>query len=159
MNTAGTQGGKFTKIINKQLVIMRFMIMVKASKDTEAGVMPEESLLASMAKYHQELATAGALFDSSGLKPSAEGWRVKYAGEKRSYIDGPFAETKELIAGYTLIRVKSLQEAIEWTKRLPNPAGLNGIAEIEVRPLYELEDFGDSTTLDRFHALETQRGH
>ena len=124
-----------------------------------AGVGPEVIVkaLASMAKYHEELAAAGALLDGSGLKPSSEGWRIKYAGDKRSYIDGPFAETKELIAGYTLIRVKSLQEAIEWTKRFPNPAGPGGIAEIEVRPLYELEDFGDSATLDRFHELEAQR--
>lgn len=136
---------------------MRFMIMVKASRNTEAGVMPEEALLKSMAKFHEELAAAGALLDASGLKPSSEGWRIRYAGEKRSYIDGPFAETKELVAGYTLIRVKSLQEAIEWTKRFPNPAGRGGNAEIEVRPLYELEDFGNSATLNRFHELESQQ--
>lgn len=136
---------------------MRFMIIVKATKDTEAGVMPEESLLVSMAKYHEELAAAGALLDGSGLKPSAEGWRIKYAGAKRTYVDGPFAETKELIAGYTLIQVKSLQEAIEWTKRFPNPAGNGGIAEIEVRPLFELEDFGDSATVDRFREMEAER--
>lgn len=134
-------------------------IMVKASKDTEAGVMTEESLLTSMAKYHEELAAAGALLDGSGLKPSAEGWRIKYAGDKRRYVDGPFAETRELVAGYTVIQVKSLQEAIGWTKRFPNPAGRGGIAEIEVRQLYELEDFGNSATLDRFQELEAQRSH
>ncbi len=137
---------------------MRFMIIVKASRDSEAGVLPSEELMARMAKYHEELAAAGALLDASGLKPSADGWRIKYSGSKRSYIDGPFAETKELIAGYTLIQVQSLQEAIEWTKRFPNPAEQGGEAQIEVRPLYELEDFGDSATLDRFRELETQQG-
>lgn len=138
---------------------MRFMIIVKASRDSEAGVMPSEALMARMAQYHEELAAAGALLDASGLKPSSDGWRIKYSGSKRHYVDGPFAETKELIAGYTLIQVKSLQEAIEWTKRFPNPAEEGGEAQIEVRPLYELEDFGDSTTLDRFHELEAQRSN
>lgn len=138
---------------------MRFMIMVKASAETEAGVMPEESLIASMAKFHEELAAAGALLDASGLKPSSQGWRIRYTGDRRSYTDGPFAETKELVAGYTLIQVKSLQEAIDWTRRFPNPAGRDGVAEIEVRPLYELEDFGDSETMERFHELEAQRGN
>ena len=137
---------------------MRFMIIVKASRDSEAGVMPSEDLMARMAKYHEELAAAGALLDASGLKPSSEGWRIQYSGGKRSYIDGPFAETQELIAGYTLIQVQSLQEAIEWTKRFPNPAEEGSEAQIEVRPLYELEDFGESATLDRFRELETQQG-
>jgi len=145
------------KTFNKQGFIMRFMIIVKASRDSEAGAMPSEDLMTRMAKYHEELAAAGALLDASGLKPSSEGWRIQYSGSKRSYIDGPFAETKELIAGYTLIRVQSLQEAIEWTKRFPNPAEEGGEAQIEVRPLYELEDFGDSTALDRFRELETQQ--
>jgi len=121
-------------------------------------VMPEESMFAAMAAYHEELAQAGVLVDATGLQPSSKGFRVKYAGARRIVTDGPFTETKELIAGYTLIQVKSLQEAVEWTKRFPNPAGNGGIAEIEVRPLYELEDFGDSATLDRFHELEAQRG-
>lgn len=138
---------------------MRYLIMVKASAESEAGVMPEESLLTSMAQFHEELAAAGALLDASGLKPSSEGWRIRYAGDQRSYTDGPFAETRELIAGYTLIQVSTLQEAIEWTKRFPNPAGRGGVAEIEVRPLYELEDFGDSRAIDRFHQLEAQRSH
>ncbi len=96
---------------------MRFMIIVKATKNSEAGVMPEEKLIAEMAKYHEELAKAGALLDASGLQPSPKGWRIKYSGAKRTFVDGPFAETKELIAGYTLIQVKSREEAIEWTER------------------------------------------
>lgn len=136
---------------------MRFMIIVRATQATEAGVMPEEDLLAAMARYHEELAKAGALLDASGLKPSAHGWRVRYDGEKRAFVDGPFAETKELIAGYTLIRVNSLAEAIAWTKRFPNPAGPGGKAEIEVRPLYELEDFGEGAAIERFRELDAAR--
>ena len=135
---------------------MRFMILVKATKDTEAGLFPpdKEALFTDMAAYHEELQKAGALLDGSGLQPSAKGWRVKYSGEKRTFVDGPFAETKELVAGYTLIQVKSLQEAIEWTKRFPNPAGRKGKAEIEVRQLYELEDFGDVEAIGRFRELD-----
>ena len=96
---------------------MRFMIIVKAGKDTEAGVMPEERLIAEMAKYHEEVQKAGVLLDASGVQPSAKGWRSKYSGWKRSVIDGPFAEMKELIAGYTLIQVKSREEAMEWARR------------------------------------------
>ena len=132
---------------------MRFMIVVKASKDSEAGVMPGEKLIAKMAQYHEELAKAGALLDGSGLQPSSKGWRIQYAGQKRSFVDGPFAETKELIAGYTLIQVKSREEAIEWTKRFPNPAGEGKQAEIEVRQLFELEDFGPSDAVDRFREI------
>jgi hypothetical protein len=98
---------------------MRFMIMVKANKDTEDGVMPEEQLIAAMAKYHEELVKAGALLDASGLQPSSKGWRIKYSGGKRTVIDGPFIESKELIAGYTIIQVKSKKEAIEWAERSP----------------------------------------
>ncbi len=123
---------------------MRFMIIVKATKDSEGGVMPEEKLIAAMATYHEELAKAGALLDASGLQPSSKGWRIKYSGAKRTFVDGPFAETKELVAGYTLIRVKSREEAIEWTKRFPNPAVDGKEGEIEVRQLFELEDFGPS---------------
>ena len=121
---------------------MRFMIIVKATKDSEAGVWPEETekMFNVMAAYHEELKQAGALIDASGLQPSSKGWRIKYSGDKRTVIDGPFAETKELVAGYTIIKVKSREEALEWTKRFPNPAATNG--EIEVRQLYELEDFG-----------------
>jgi hypothetical protein len=130
------------------------MIMVKANKDTEAGVMPEEKLLAAMAAYHEELAKAGALLDATGLQPSSKGFRVRYAGQKRTVVDGPFVETKELIAGYTLIQVKSRQEAIEWAKRFPNPHGEGTDGEIEVRQLFELEDFGPSEAVDRFRDIE-----
>jgi hypothetical protein len=132
---------------------MRFMIIVKATKDSEAGAMPEEKLFAEMATYHEELAKAGALLDGSGLQPSAKGWRIKYSGAKRTVVDGPFAETKELIAGYTLIQAKSREEALEWTKRFPNPAGEGKQGEIEVRQLFELEDFGSSEVLDRFRDI------
>jgi len=130
---------------------MRFMIIVKATKDSEAGLMPEEKLFAAMATYHEELAKAGALLDASGLQPSSKGWRIKYSGGKRTVIDGPFAETKELIAGYTIIQVKSREEALEWTKRYPNPYLTDG--EIEVRQLFELEDFGPSDAIGRFRDL------
>jgi len=130
---------------------MRFMIIVKATKDSEAGVMPEEKLIAAMATYHEELAKAGALLDASGLQPSLKGWRIKYSGGKRTVVDGPFAETKELIAGYTIIQVKSKEEALEWTKRFPNPAMKDG--EIEVRQLFELEDFSPSEAIERFRDI------
>jgi hypothetical protein len=132
---------------------MRFMIIVKATKDSEAGVRPAEKLFAEMATYHEALAKAGMLIDGSGLQPSAKGWRVKYSGAKRSVVDGPFAETKELIAGYTLIRAKSREEALEWTRRFPNPAGEGKECEIEVRQLYELEDFGPSDAIGRFRDI------
>ena len=132
---------------------MRFMIIVKASKDSEAGVLPDEKMLTSMAAYHEELAKAGLLLDGSGLQPSSKGWRIRYAGEKRTVSDGPFTESKELIAGYTLIQVKSRAEALEWTRRFPNPVGEGKDAEIEVRQLFELEDFEPSDTLDRFREI------
>jgi hypothetical protein len=132
---------------------MRFMIIVKATKESEAGVMPEEKLLAEMAAYHEQLAKAGMLIDGSGLQPSAKGWRIKYSGGKRTVVDGPFAETKELIAGYTLIQASSREEALEWTRRFPGPAGEGKDCEIEVRQLFELEDFGTSETLDRFREI------
>jgi hypothetical protein len=132
---------------------MRFMIIVKATEDSEAGVMPEEKLFTEMAAYHEALAKAGMLLDGSGLQPTAKGWRIKYSGGKRTVVDGPFAETKELVAGYTLIQAKSREEALEWTKRFPNPAGDGKACEIEVRQLYELEDFGTSETLDRFREI------
>ena len=132
---------------------MRFMIIVKATKDSEAGVMPGEKLLASMQKYHEELVKAGVLVDASGLKSSAHGWRIQYTGMSVSLVDGPFAETKELIAGYTIINVKSKQDAIELTKRFPNPSIDGGIAEIEVREFFELEDFAPSETIERFREI------
>ena len=132
---------------------MRFMIIVKATKDSEAGVMPEEKLIAEMATYHEELAKAGVLRDASGLKPSVNGWRIEYSGNRRTVVDGPFAETKELIAGYTLIEVESREEALEWTKRFPNPAVDGKEGQIEVRPLFELEDFGPSKAVERFREI------
>ena len=136
---------------------MRFMIIVKATNDSEAGVMPEEELIAAMAAYHEELQKAGVLLEGSGLKPSANAIRVKYAGGKRTVIDGPFVEAKELIAGYTLIQVKSRAEAIEWAKRFPNPSGEGKDGEIELRQLYELEDFEPSAALERFRELEASK--
>jgi len=133
------------------------MMIVKATKDSEKGVMPSEKLIAEMAKYHEELQKAGVLLDASGLKPSSKGWRVKYAGAKRAVIDGPFAEAKDLIAGYTMIQVKSREEAIEWARRFPNPAGDGREGEIEVRQLFELEDFGPSEAVDRFRELDIER--
>ncbi|MGH9555936.1 MAG: YciI family protein [Terriglobales bacterium] len=132
---------------------MRFMIIVKATKDTEAGVMPKEELIAAMAKYHEELVKAGVLLDASGLQPSTKGWRIKYSGPRRVVTDGPFTEAKELIAGYTLIQVKSREEAMEWTRRFPNPVGDGAEAEIEVRQLFELEDFGPSDAVERFRKM------
>ncbi|MFZ5876940.1 MAG: YciI family protein [Nitrospirota bacterium] len=136
---------------------MRYMIMVKATKDTEAGIMPEgkdlERLVGAMATYHEELAKAGVLVDGSGLHPSSRGWRIRYSGGNRTVIDGPFAETKELVAGYTVIRVKSRQEALEWTKRFPNPAGEGKEAEIEVREFHEAEDFLPEDAVERFRKI------
>jgi hypothetical protein len=138
---------------------MRFMIIVKATQDSEDGVMPEEKLIAAMADFHEKLARAGVLLDASGLQPSAKGWRIKYNGDKRTVIDGPFAETKELIAGYTLVQVTSREEALEWTRRFPNPAVDGGVAEIEVRQLFELEDFAPNAAVDRFRELDRQLKH
>jgi hypothetical protein len=116
--------------------------------------MPREKLIAAMATYHEELAKAGVLLDASGLQSSSKGWRIQYSGDKRTLTDGPFAETKELIAGYTMIQVKSKEEALEWTKRFPNPAVDGREGEIEVRQLFELEDFGTSEAVERFRDLE-----
>ena len=136
---------------------MRFMIIVKATKDSEAGVLPDEKMMAKMAQYHEELAQAGALLDASGLRATSMGWKVKYSGEKRTVVDGPFAESKELIAGYTLIQVKSREEAREWVRRFPNPALDGGEGEIEVRRLFELEDFASGEAVERFRKLEEER--
>ena len=133
---------------------MRFMIIVKATKDSEAGVMPDEKLIARMATFHEELAKAGALLDASGLQSSSKGWRIEYRGGKSALTDGPFAETKELIAGYTLIQVKSREEALDWTRRFPNPAGDGKDGEIEVRQLFELDDFGPSESVERFREMD-----
>ena len=129
---------------------MRYMIIVKATRDSEAGVMPPEHLMAEMATFHEELAKAGMLLDASGLQASSKGWRIRYQGQSRRVIDGPFTETKELIAGYTLIKVKSREEALSWTRRFPNPTLDGGDFEIEVRQLFEMEDFGSSEAVERF---------
>jgi hypothetical protein len=123
---------------------MRFMIIVKASKDSEAGVMPSEQLLTEMGKFNEELVKAGVLLAAEGLQPSSKGARVRFSGKKRTVIDGPFAETKELIAGFWLWQVKSKDEAIEWVKRCPNPQ--NEETEIEIRQVFEAEDFGAELT-------------
>lgn len=140
---------------------MRFMIIVKATRDSEAARFPEnsEALFAAMAAYHEELARAGALLDAAGLQPSSKGWRVQYEGGKRTIVDGPFTESKELVAGYTLIQVRSREEALEWTRRFPNPIGEGAACHIEVRQLYEMEDFEglvSDQTAERFRAMETR---
>jgi hypothetical protein len=123
---------------------MRFMVMVKANKDTEAGVMPSQQLLAEMGKYNEELAKAGLLLAGEGLQPSSKGARVKFSGRKRTVIDGPFSEAKELIAGFWLMQARSKEEVIEWVKRCPNPTGEE--SEIEIRQVFEPEDFGAEFT-------------
>jgi hypothetical protein len=120
------------------------MVIVKASKESEAGGMPKQQLLADMEKFNQELVKAGVLLGADGLKPSSKGKRVRFSGDKRTVIDGPFTETKELIAGYWLWQVRSMEEAIEWAKRCPNPH--EGESELEIRPVFELEDFGSELT-------------
>jgi hypothetical protein len=135
------------------------MILVKANKDSEAGVQPPEELFTAMADYHEQLVKAGVLLDASGLQPSSKGWRIKYSGGKRTVIDGPFTETKELVAGYSIIQVKSKEEALEWSRRFPNPTIGGKDCEIEVRQLFELEDFGESEAIERFREMgvATQR--
>jgi hypothetical protein len=129
------------------------MIIVKATPDSEAGKMPEDKLIAEMTAFHQELAKAGVLVDGSGLQASSKGWRIYYDGDKRSVTDGPFPETKELIAGYTIIQVKSREEALELSRRYPNPSGQGGIAQIEVRQFFELEDFPPSESIDHLREM------
>jgi len=133
---------------------MRFMIMVKANADSEAGTMPEEALIAAMAAYHEELAKAGVLLDASGLQPSSKGWRIRYSGGRRTVSDGPFSRTEELLAGYTLIQVRSREEAKEWARRFPAPFGDRVDSEIEVRQLYGLDDFKPGAAIGRFRKLE-----
>jgi len=130
---------------------MRFMILVKSNKDYEAGAMPSEDMLTAMADYHEQLAKAGVLLDGNGLHPSSKAFRITWSGGKRTLHDGPFTETKELIAGYTIIQVKSEGEAREWAKRMPNPQEEDG--EIEIRRLFELEDFGPSDAIERFRDM------
>jgi hypothetical protein len=123
---------------------MRFMIIIKADKNSEAGVMPSAQLLADMGKFNEELVKAGIMLAGEGLQPSSKGARVRFSGDKRIVTDGPFAETKELIAGFWIWRVKSKQEAIDWVKRCPNPMGTE--SEIEIRQIFEAEDFGEAFT-------------
>jgi hypothetical protein len=124
---------------------MKVMVLVKATSDSEAGVMPSEALLAAMGQFNEELVKAGVLLAADGLKPSALGKRVKFSGAQRSVIDGPFAETKELVAGFWLWQVKSIEEAVEWLKRCPNPFPV-GESIVEIRPVFEMEDFGTELT-------------
>ena len=123
---------------------MRVMVMVKATKDSEAGVMPSHELLEAMGKYNEQLVNAGIMLSGDGLKPSSQGKRVAFDGASRTVIDGPFAETRELVAGYWIWEVKDMAEAIEWVKRCPNP--MPGPSEIEIRPFYEMADFGEAVT-------------
>ena len=137
---------------------MRFMILVKATPDTEAGGFPEDTkeIFAAMEVYHEELAKAGVLLDANGLKPTSRGARIRYAGGKRTWTDGPFTETKELVAGYTLIQTKTREEAFEWARRFPSPHG-KAEGEIEIRELYELDDFSDfvdAEAIERFRELQ-----
>jgi hypothetical protein len=135
---------------------MRFMMIVKAKKDSEAGVMPSDELISAMTKYNEELVKAGVLLDGAGLQPSSKGFRVRYPGGKPTIIDGPFAETKELIAGYWIIKVNSREEAVAWAKRIPAPHGKDADGEIEVRQFFELEDFAPSEAIDEARKLESK---
>jgi hypothetical protein len=134
---------------------MRYMILVRATPLSESGADPDERIFKAMADYHEQLVQAGVLLDANGLQPSSQGWRIRYSGERRTVVDGPFAETKELIAGYTLIQVRSREEALEWTRRFPAPFDTD--CEIEVRRVYELDDFAASESIERFRAMEV--GH
>jgi hypothetical protein len=132
---------------------MRFMMIVKTNKDSEAGVMPSEEMIATMGKFNEELLQAGVLVDLSGLQPTSKGFRVKFSGGKRTIVDGPFTESKELIAGYWVLNVKSREEALEWARKVPAPAE-NGEGEIEVRQFFELEDFAPSPAIDQAREFE-----
>jgi len=133
---------------------MRFMVMVKATKDSEAGKLPSEEMLSAMARFNEELVKAGVMLDGNGLQSSAKGARVRFSGPRRTVIDGPFAETKELVAGYWILQCKSLAECVEWIKRCPNPH--EGDSEIEIRQLFELDDFGESPAVDHHRQLGDQ---
>lgn len=130
---------------------MRYVILIKATADSEAGVLPTEALARPMADFHEEMVKAGVLVDGNGLRPTRDGYRLKYQGDKRILIDGPFSETKEVVAGYTLIKVNSTEEALSWFQRFPNPH--NADCEIELRRVYELEDFGPLESMERFRAM------
>ena len=134
---------------------MRVMVMVKATKDSEAGLMPSEQLLTEMGNYNEELVKAGIMLAGEGLHPSSRGKRIRFSGPKRSVIDGPFAETKELVAGFWLWQVKSMDEAVEWAKRCPNP--MPGDSDLEIRPVFEAEDFGAEYTPELRAQEDSQR--
>ena len=134
---------------------MRFMIMIKANQDSEAGVLPSQELLTAMGKFNDELVKAGVMLAGEGLHPSSRGARIKFSGDKRTVIDGPFAETKELIAGFWLWQVQSKEEAIAWVKRCPNPMGVEG--EVEIRQVFDLEEFGAQLTPELREQEERQR--
>ena len=136
---------------------MRVMVIVKANKNSEAGILPEQKLLAEMGKFNEELVKAGVLLAADGLQPSVKGKRVRFSGDKRTVIDGPFSETKELIAGYWLWQVRSMEEALEWVKRCPNPH--EGESEIEIRQVFEAEDFSSESTPELRERLERMRDH
>ncbi|HWB83234.1 MAG TPA: YciI family protein [Bryobacteraceae bacterium] len=135
---------------------MRFMLIVKSSKDCEAGKMPSEELLAAMGKYNEEMMKAGVLLDLTGLHPSSKGARVRFSSGKTTVVDGPFAETKDLIGGYWLIQVNSIAEAIDWAKRAPAPHGEGQEAEIEIRQLFELDEFDPSAAIEHARSLEKE---
>ncbi len=137
---------------------MRFMMLVKASKDSEAGAMPDDRLIAAMTKYNEEMAKAGILLDLAGLQPSSKGARIKFSGGNPILIEGPVPETKDLIAGYWLIQVNSKEEAINWAKRCPSPHGEGTEGEIELRQLFELDDFGPSPAIEDARRLESELG-
>src|SRR5262249_9781239 len=135
---------------------MRFMVMAKATRESEAGKMPSDELLSAMAKFNEEMVKAGVMLDGNGLQPSSKGARVRFSGDKRTVIDGPFAEIKELVAGYWILQCQSLAEAIEWIRRCPNPH--EDESEIEIRQIFELEDFGDSEAVEHHRRLGEQIG-
>jgi hypothetical protein len=142
--------------MNEEIDAMRFMMIVKASEESEKGVMPPEQMLSDMNKYNEELVKAGVLLEADGLTPTKEGARVQFSGSKRTVIDGPFAESKELIAGYWVIQAKSLDEAVEWAKKAPNPHGEGATTNIEIRRIFELEDFAPSKAIDQARELERE---
>ena len=135
---------------------MRVMVMVKATKESEAGILPSEQLLAAMGKFNEELAKAGIMLAGEGLQPSSKGARVRFSGKNRTVVDGPFSETKELVAGFWLWQCKSKEEAIEWVKRCPNP--MDGESEIEIRQVFEADDFGEAFTPELRQQEERLRG-
>jgi hypothetical protein len=132
---------------------VQFMMIVKANQDSEAGVMPSEELLSAMGSYNDQLMKAGALVDLAGLQPSSKGARIKFSGRKTSVTDGPFAETKELVAGYWIIKVKSREEAIEWARRIPPPHGEDEETEVEIRQIFEMDDFAPSEAVEQHRKL------